>query len=661
MKSVFLGLISCCIFSLQLPAQKGQPAFGKVDKADLLMTDCDFDKGAAAVVLIDYGYTYYDRGTVGFSLFKTIFERRIRIKILKEKGIAEANVEIPFYSNHNAESIVKLKARTYNLDERGKIKVTEVKKNSIYTKKTDANYSKVIITFPEVKAGSIIEYIYAVERETQESIRNWYFQGSIPVRFSEYELIIPQIFRFIVKRSVIDTLEEKNEVIDELINGAERVVQTKSIRCNYIMRRLPGIKSEPFMGSPKDYMQRLEFQLNQVYYNESKITDISLKWEDVIKELMAHADFGMQLQSRIRTTYGLIEEAGRIADAETRMKFIYEFIRKTSRWNEDDHIYTDKGITTAWATKTGNTADLNLLLVKLLRDAGLKASPVLFSTRDHGIPMPHYPFLNQFNTLMAFVVANGKTFVLDATGKLNHYKLVPEKVVNTSGFIVEGEKGSWMEIEAGKNKYKMRTAIQGEIDESGNMKGTALVTCYDYARVKKVKSWLNDKEHFRNEYLIKPYPTIHIEDIASSNLNADSLPFEQKIKFTSTLNSSGGYRYFAVNLFSDLVINPFVADSRISDIDFGVQQEYSIFGSYTLPAGFAFEGLPANVSMTTADNSIIFTRTVQVESNLLNVRMTLDFKKTFYTADSYPEFREFYKKLMDKLNEQVVIKKKTAP
>ena len=54
-------------------AQKGQPAFGKVDKADLLMTDCDFDKGADAVVLIDYGNTYYDRGGTGFSAFKTVY------------------------------------------------------------------------------------------------------------------------------------------------------------------------------------------------------------------------------------------------------------------------------------------------------------------------------------------------------------------------------------------------------------------------------------------------------------------------------------------------------------------------------------------------------------------------------------------------------------
>lgn len=169
-------LIICLTFTAT--AQKDQPAFGKIDKADLEMKDCDFDKGAEALVLIDYGNTYYDRGTEGYSLFKTIYERRTRIKILKEKGIEQANIEIPYYTHNNEERILRLKAKTYNLDETGKIVSSEVKKSSIYTKKIDGFYSKMIIAFPEVKPGSVIEYSYAMERETMSNLRNWYFQGA---------------------------------------------------------------------------------------------------------------------------------------------------------------------------------------------------------------------------------------------------------------------------------------------------------------------------------------------------------------------------------------------------------------------------------------------------------------------------------------------------
>ncbi len=662
MRQSYFILFILFICSTNVTAQKGQPAFGKVDKADLEMKDCDFDKGAEALVLIDYGNIYYDRGTVGFSIFKTVFQRRTRIKILKEKGIAHADIEIPYITSNNEDRVLKLSANTYNLDEAGKVVTTEVKKSSIYSKKIDGSRSKMIIVFPEVKIGSIIEYSYTIERESY-GLRNWYFQGRIPVRYSEYQLKIPQIFRFSVQPSIVDPIEDKQEIITESISMDEGFIETQVLKSNYIMRNLPGIKNEPFMGSPKDYMQRLEFQMTQIYYDENRVIDLSVKWSDVIKnQLIKDNDFGLQLDQPVPNAKSFVEEAKQIADAETKMKFIYNGLRRSMSWNGDeDYVYTDKGIISAWETKTGNVADINLLLIKLLRDAGLKATPMLFSTRDHGLVIPQSPFLNQFNTVMAYVVINDKTFILDATDKVINYKLIPEKIVNTNGFLVEGENGRWKDVLSGKSRYKVMAAVQGEIDESGNMKGSGLINSYDYARVQRAGEWLRDKQKFREEHFIKSYPALQIEDISVNNLDADSLPLEHKVKFSSVLNSSGDYRYFSLNLFSDLEKNPFFADTRVSDVDFGVQQHYTVFGNYTIPPGFTFDGLPENISLSTSDNGIVFNRTVQVDANLLNVKMTLDFKRSFYPASSYPEFKDFYKKLFDKLNEQVVLKKKTAP
>jgi Domain of Unknown Function with PDB structure (DUF3857) len=661
MKNVYSLLAFLFTVSLQLSAQKGQPAFGKVDKTDLLMTDCDFDKGADAVVLIDWGNTYYDHSSVGNSLFKTVFQRRTRIKILKEKGISQANMEILYYTHNNEERILKLSANTYNISETGKMQTTEVKKSSVYTRKINGYYTKMIIAFPEVKVGSIIEYSYTIERETY-GLRNWYFQGNIPVRYSEYQLKIPQIFRFSVLPSVIDSIENKQEIIEELISVNDRVIQTKSLQTNYIMRNLPGIKVEPFMGSPKDYMQRLEFQMTQIYYDENRVVDLSLKWKDVIKnDLKDHENFGLQLEKNIDVASSLITEANKIHDDEFRMKFIYDQIRNNFNWNDAYSIYTDNGLTKTWETKTGNTADINLLLIKILTEAGIKATPMLISTRTNGLVTPLYPSLNQFNTVMAYVIIKENAFVLDATDKVTGYKLVSEKAVNTNGFLVEGENGRWKEIISGQFRYKVMAVVQGEIDTAGKMKGNGLVNCYDYARARRCEEWAKDKDKFKEDYFIKSYPALKIEDIVLNNLDTDSLPLEQKVKFSSVLNSSGDYRYFSINLFSGLEKNPFIEDNRVSDIDFGVLQDYTIFGNFTIPPDYVFEGLPENISFTTPDDGIIFNRSVQVESNLLNVRITVEFKRSLYPAGSYTSFAAFYRKMFDKLNEQVVIKKKAAP
>ncbi len=661
MKSLITILVIQFFLQFQLSAQKGQPAFGKVDKEDLMMTDCEFDKGAAALKLIDWGNAYYDRGTTGISTFKTVLQRRVRIKILKEKGISQADVEIPYYTHNNEEKILKLNANTYNIDAEGKTLITVVKKSSIYSKRINAYHSKMIIAFPEVKVGSIIEYAYTVERETI-SLNDWHFQGRIPVRYSEYQLRIPQIFRFSVQPTIVDTVEDKHEIIDEMISVSEGVLNTKSLKSIYIMRNLPGIKNEPYMGATKDYMQRLEFQLTQIVYSDSHIEDRSLKWKDVIKNgLNENESFGMQLKKDLNAAKELVEEAKLISDLESRMKFLYNQIRQKFNWDETNDIYTDLGLSKAWETKTGNSADINLLLVKLLKDAGLNAKPMLFSTREHGLVSPLYPFLSQFNTVNAFVEIEKSFFVLNATDKVSHYKLVPEDIANTSGFIVDGENGKWKEILSGKSKYKVMAAVQAEIDSDGLMKGNGFVNCYDYARVQRCQTLITSKEKFNSEYFIKPYPSIKIEDITINNQENDSLPLEQKVKFNFMLNTSGVYRYFTLNIFSDLEENPFIAINRVSDIDFGVHQEYSILGNYTIPEDYEFEGLPESISMTTPDNGIVFKRFIQSESNVLNVKMTLEFKRSFYPANTYAEFASFYKKLFDKLNEQVVIKKKATP
>ena len=92
------------IFSVSIIyAQKEIPSFGKIDKADLLLKECEFDKDAEAYKLLNYGDVHYN--IIGGD-FGIITERRTRIKILKEKGLDKANVKIQFYSKADYEHIV---------------------------------------------------------------------------------------------------------------------------------------------------------------------------------------------------------------------------------------------------------------------------------------------------------------------------------------------------------------------------------------------------------------------------------------------------------------------------------------------------------------------------------------------------------------------------
>src|ERR1700752_4597140 len=114
--------------------QKATPAFGKVEKADLELKQCDFDKNAEAMVLFDVCEIYcnLNLNSIGDPL-STQLERHVRIKILSDKGLNRADIHIPYYSYRNAERIKNLSAQTYNLDPSGNVVMSKVDKKSIYT------------------------------------------------------------------------------------------------------------------------------------------------------------------------------------------------------------------------------------------------------------------------------------------------------------------------------------------------------------------------------------------------------------------------------------------------------------------------------------------------------------------------------------------------
>jgi hypothetical protein len=659
MKLPLLLLLIICLTTAA--AQQKIIPFGKAEKADFEITDCDFDKGAEALILLDIGDTHYDKGNIGNSVFKTVFERRIRLKILNTQGLIHANLRIPFYNYNNEERITKFNAYTYNIDSAKKIKTTAVGKNGFYIKRINKYYSELIIAFPEVKPGSILEYQYKMERETMGQVKDWFFQGSLPVKYSRYQITIPQIFRFTVQPFVIDNMEEESKVITERINTEKGVVQTQSVKTSYAMRNMPAIHNEPFMTCAKEYMQRLEFQLSQIDYGNGNIDDLRTKWSDVVEDLLEHDDFGKQLQQPIADVAVITKTAMTIPDTIQRIKYLFNTLRKKMRWNNEESIYTQYGIAKAWLLKKGNASDINLLLLKLLSDAGIEAKPVLFSTKDNGPVNIKLPSAEQFNTVMVFINASNVKLVLDAADTVSSIWLMPEKIANTRGFIVEGARGNWQTFFNGNSKYKITAAIQAQINDAGKINGMGLISSFDYAKKQHIEKWGSSSGTVRNFKLNHSGLSINIDEYEMTNANADSLPLEQKIKFSTALNSTNDYKYFTVNLFLGLDDNPFTAEDRISDIDFGFNQDYTLFGSYSIPDDYTFEVLPENALAIMPDTSIIFSRRMIAEGNLLNVRINIEFKKPYYAADLYPDFAAFYKKMFALLNEQVVIKKKTTP
>src|SRR6185436_9831652 len=115
---------------------------------------------------------------------------------------------------------------------------------------------------------------------------------------------------------------------------------------------------------------------------------------------------------------------------------IHHYVRKNMVWNGYDNIWALDGVKAAWKDKKGTTGEINLILVNLLKDAGLDASPMLVSTHDHGRVTPMVPSFAQFNEVIAYVKIGDKQYYLDATEKNTPSHLIPKNIMFTEGLVI---------------------------------------------------------------------------------------------------------------------------------------------------------------------------------------------------------------------------------
>jgi hypothetical protein len=646
-------LVIAILFSILSTAQKGKksdpnlPVYGKVEKAELEMKKCDFDDNAEALVMVNDGQLefVFNRGMT--------LQKRVRIKILNDRGLDWANVHLPYYSGKDGEEISGIEAQTYNLDPSGNVIVTKLDKKLIYDKKINKKLSEKVFTFPEVKVGSVIEYKYKHEGV---GLLDWYFQESIPVKYSRFVIDFPLEIEVHVMPYCAHEYDHKRD------EQSTRMVET------YSMANVPAFRDEPFILNEKFYLDRLETNVTAINVQGQRISRV-VNWVQVIKYLMEDEDFGIQLKRNIPRTADLDAMLKTVSDDYHRMKTIYKYVQSNMQWNETKGIWALDGVRSAWKDKKGTVGEINLILVNLLRDAGLKAHPVLVRTHDDGVVNTsdpgtyEYPGFRQFDKVMAYVEIGDDQYVLDATEKETPAHLFPPDIVATEGLVIEkidtyewGWKTLWKQSLSAKNLVQ----VVGLIDDAGNMSAEATISSGDYARLMRLPAAKKGKDKFIENVIARGNPSLKVEDVSFENLEADSMPLVQKVKFNQPLNSSGDYRYFSLNTLSGLETNPFVADNRYSDVFFGYNQNYTLVGNYTLPDGYEVETLPKNLRMIMPDTSISISRVCQASGGMIMTRITLDFKRPVYPANQYAEMHEFYKQLFDLLNEQVVIRKKKS-
>lgn len=607
-----------------LPVKESQP-YGRIDTADLELKSCDFEKDANAMVL-------FDKAEVMFDPYGVItFIRHKRIKIFNDKGKDEANIKIPYIDGmHDVE------AETINLNG-NTIEYLPVDDKLIYKEKVNKYRRALIFTFPGVKAGSVIEVQYKWVI-TSYVLPAWEFQAEIPTRYSELNITI-------AKENFITAFFK---VSQDFTRKTDEDLGLKGIRKVRALSNIHSIKIEPFMTPFEDNLQRAQFK------------PYSFFWSTVSRDLINDEDFGKQLDEKLSNEKAILVKVDSLKSKKIKIDSIFNIVKNRMLWDKKDSWFTNVGVQKAWDKKTGNSAEINLILYHLLVKAGIEAYPMVVSTPDHGSIDPTYPDLSQFNKVVVYIRRDStRHYILDATSKYSLFNQTPYELLSSYGFLVAPKTGNnvLFNIQCDTTSAQL-VYVNADIKPDGKMSGTADITSNGYNKVNSLKLYddLGEKKYIDN--LTDADNNLKISSLKRENQYADTLSLEQHITFDLNLSASDdNYIYFNPNLFTSFGTNPFLSEDRYSNVDFIFRNNVYLTGVYKIPKGYKVDVLPQNQVMSTEDNGMSFKRIVGEQDGNILVHYIISRKRTSYTKEEYRGLYQFYKKMFEMLNEQIVLNK----
>jgi hypothetical protein len=628
-------------FSIAVAAQLHFSASANFNKTELEIKDCDFDSGAEAMVLADEGNAFFVFRSIGAGGWQRESNYRIRIKVLKPKGLKKAEIKLRYFSKNNKEYLTNIDGISFNAGGTGNVTETRLEKSAIFRRDIDENFTEVSFAMPDVKVGTVFEYRFRHTVNSTLFVPAWNFQWDIPVKYSAFTVATPQDFTYTtmsVLRQPLETEVDKKS----LIGGT-----------TYIMHNIPGLPAEPYSSGAEGYRQKIEFQLSKIdiYLHH---TVYRQTWKKIAEELLSKESFGDELKKNIKATADLDETLKLLVDKREKIQAIYQYVQSNMKWDSSYTIYAEDGVKKAWDKKRGNISEINFILTILFNQAGIKALPLLISTKDNGAIDATTPFLATFNAVYVYVKLGEETFVLNAADKNCPYNLIPSSVINTNALLVSYEWADILKITSDTKFVRQVTFFTG-INSDGSAQGNVEVNNYGYAVQENTENKVFEKSipvtgENKNDFNI----TINSVKVNEPTQNNTSLT--EGLKFTGRLMDANFFT-LPCHVFAGLNSNPFTADIRIMNIDYNWPRDYSITGNYVLGDSLNTEVLPKNIKIIMPDSSAAFTRTIQQNENIISVQVKFQIYTTGYAADAYPYVKEFFKKMYELLDEKIIIKK----
>lgn len=647
--------ISVLIVLVQNDAWAQEQDFGDVSLRIMEMEFYEKDSTADAVVLFDVGQVYVNED------LEVRFKRRVRIKVLTDKGLEAGDISISYRDDDPDQKIRNIKAESYYLDEKGDLKKSKLGRRDKFESEISETWKEIKFTIPGLRKGSVFDYEYEMISESAIDIPNWFFQREYPTMWSEYKVFVPEWFNYLIytrgySEFTISTSEKYNEVA-YFNNGA--TLSYQGTKYHYLMRDVPSIENEPYMSAKVNYLSQVRFQLSSYQFPQERIINVLNSWPSLVEAIHESSNYGKKLRSYSKLKEDALNVASNEESDKDKMIAVYDHVSSLMEWDDSYGLYVTENLDKIYEEGTGNGTEINLILTQMLREVGLSSEPVIISTRNNGAIIDIYPIDNQFNHTIVRVKIDDQEYLLDGKNAKRPYNLLPVSDVNGRGLVISGRKTiEWVPLQNNQSN-KSQNLADITIQPDGTMNGTLQSTntgFFAYLFREAFTSESEDDTTAFKELVFDEDEKIEIDSVRITQDFKTGL-FSYKIGFEKSAESVKDVIYINPIVLDAITENPFKKKVRKYPIDYDFNYSKTTILNYSIPEGWVVDEAPDSKAYKLEDGAIFYRRIVKVVDNIVTVRYDFLLNKIQFEPIRYEGLKTLYDVIAEVNSEIIVLKR----
>ncbi len=648
-KSIFVTLLLFVTALFTATAQSNKPyKFGVIPTEELAMEQYEADPEAAAVVLYDRTYIDYEFSSGG--VYK-LMESTRRIKILKEEGIKYGELALELFNTpERKETLKNFSASSFNLVD-GKSVESKLKRQELIKEQTSEYSVTHKATIPEVKVGSVIEVRYTVQSDLVEYIPTIFFQEEIPILHAEAKICTPQYFQFRMQQFGGHPITVRRSMSAAIATVAPNVHETYMVnQIDATAKQVPAMRKVPYLWNPDEYRAKMEFDLSAIEAPGVGRQSVNFTWKELY-DTLEKLPFGEYATMSNPLGEELKAAVAPDVDEQTKIRAALTLLNEQVKWNKEYAFLSDLP-RRALNTHESSSAEINFLLMAMLRDLGFDPKPVLISTRANDRLRPSVALDDLECFIVRVVLGDGSICYLDGTNPNNDLNLMPIELLTDCARIY-GDTETVVDLtNLTRNSHTEAISARFNPDLTLHIEKTRHDTGLEaFEENIRYDSYEDEAAYFAA-----------MSEELGATLDSHSIKRTKnlvttQVAYNKSIERADNRLRLNITIEPALKENPFTLAERNLPVEFDFPHTQTIRCSIQLPEGYVVEELPRPTRLAGGNGDLALTFIVQATGNMIQTSYTFQLKRAVFAISEYPDLKAFFDHLTELANSQIVLKR----